>query len=150
MFPPVLHTCAKCNTKSLCFTEMMSLMYPNVTVNTSLNQYSNYHECTTICTTDNTVIHLFYIHLLQAGGSNTLYKINLPKSVRINRERDCVAFLSFSPHVCSQLPLNRFSWKLILGSSMKSHWDNANLGKVWQNTWRCTWTSRTFIMTPET
>jgi len=26
VFPPILHTCAKCNTQSLCFTEMMSLM----------------------------------------------------------------------------------------------------------------------------
>ena len=66
-------------------------MYPNVTINTNPNEYSNYHECTSICTTDNTVIHLFDIQLPQAGGSNTFYKINLPRSVRINRERVCVA-----------------------------------------------------------
>jgi hypothetical protein len=39
-------------------------MYPNVTINSNPNEYTNYHECITIRTTDNTVIHLFDIHLL--------------------------------------------------------------------------------------
>lgn len=115
VFPPVLHTCAICNTHSLCFTEMMSLMYPNVTVNTNLNQHSNYHECTTICTTDNSITHLFDIHLLQAGGSNTLYKINLPKN-----ERDCVVSVCLS--VCMY--------------ALNSHWTGFHESWYWALPWK--------------
>jgi hypothetical protein len=70
--------------------------------------------------TDNTIVHLSDIHLLQAVGSNSMYRINLPRSIRINRERGCVAS----------------SCLLIRMFALTPHWMNFRGSWYWALLWK--------------